>query len=56
MGYLTGPRLSSRMHEESDAETIDRSLPLSVKLAMLVAFLVLLYVLLVDVFGFASLV
>lgn len=44
------------MHEESDVETTERSLPLSIKVAMLVAFLVLLYVLVVDVFGFASLV
>ena len=44
------------MHERSEVETGDESLPLGVKIAMLVAFLVLLYVLLVDVFGFVSLV
>jgi hypothetical protein len=43
------------MHEESDAERIDESLPLSIRVMMLIAFLVLLYVLVVDVFGFASL-
>lgn len=42
------------MHERSDVERVDEGLPLSVKIAMLVAFPVLLYVLVVDVFGFAS--
>lgn len=44
------------MHEASDAETIDRDLPLSSKVATFIAFLVLRYVLVVGVFGFASLV
>lgn len=43
------------MHERSDVEGVDEVLPLSVRIAMLVAFLVLLYVLVVDGFGFASL-
>lgn len=43
------------MHERSDVEKVDESLPLSVRIAMLVAFPVLLYVLVVDAFGFASL-
>lgn len=43
------------MHEESDVE-VEESLPLSIRIMMLIAFLVLLYVLAVDVFGFASLV
>jgi len=42
------------MHEESDAERIDEGLPL--RITILIAFLVVLYVLAVDLFGFASLV
>ena len=53
--FLRGPPLSSDMHEESDVEAIDE-VPLSIKVMMAIAFLVLLYVLVVDVFGFASLV
>jgi hypothetical protein len=43
------------MHQESDVEAIDESVPLSIKIMMVIAFLVLLYVLIVDVFGFVSL-
>lgn len=43
------------MHEGSDVETIDENVPLSIKIMMAIAFLVLLYVLIVDVFGFVSL-
>jgi hypothetical protein len=43
------------MHEEAEVESMDESVPLSIKIMMLIAFLVLLYVLVVDVFGFASL-
>ncbi|MEF8789758.1 MAG: hypothetical protein V5A61_06495 [Haloarculaceae archaeon] len=44
------------MHEETDVEMMNEGLPLSIKIMMLVAFLVLLYVLVVDVFGFVSLI
>lgn len=44
------------MHEESDVEGVEESVPLSIKIMMAIAFLVLLYVLAVDVFGFVSLV
>ena len=54
--FLRVPTLSSGMHEESDVETIDESVPLSIKVMMAIAFIVLLYVLVVDVFGFVSLV
>jgi hypothetical protein len=43
------------MHQESDVESMDESVPLSIKIMMVIAFLVLLYVLIVDVFGFVSL-
>ena len=49
------PALLSFMHQESDVESIDESVPLSIKIMMVIAFLVLLYVLVVDVFGFVSL-
>ena len=44
------------MSEESDVEMVDENVPLSIKIMMLIAFLVLLYVLAIDVFGFASLI
>lgn len=56
MGYLSSPRLYPSMSEESNVEAIDDNVPLSIKIMMLIAFLVLLYVLAIDVFGFASLV
>jgi hypothetical protein len=43
------------MHEDSEVERVDESVPLSIKVMMLIALLVLLYVLVIDVFGFASL-
>lgn len=53
--YLLTPALLSFMHQESEVESIDESVPLSIKIMMAIAFLVLLYVLIVDVFGFVSL-
>lgn len=47
--------LRPSMHEDSDVQRIDESVPLSIKIMLLIAFLVLLYVLVVDVFGFVRL-
>jgi hypothetical protein len=44
------------MHESSDAPRVDEGVPLSIKIMILIAFLVLAYVLLVDVFGFFRLI
>jgi hypothetical protein len=43
------------MHKDSDVQRIDESVPLSIKIMLFIAFLVLLYVLVVDVFGFVRL-